>query len=287
MSAVSVQAEELSSVTLTVPTSVETVPAGGAFLPLRPGSMYDKVFDSNSKEADTMTERIREDLLRLQDRKYRDFQRSLIPTADPETVIGVRTPALREYAKQLAKSEAVSLFLEELPHPTFEENQLHAFLLSDMKEYDRCMAEVIRFLPYVDNWATCDQMSPKVFKKHRQALLGQIREWLRSKEPYTVRFGIKMLMQHFLDEEFDAAYPELVAEIRSDEYYVNMMIAWYFATALSRQYDLVVPFLEARRLDRWTHNKAIQKALESYRIPPERKAYLRSLKRSGTAPDGE
>ena len=234
-----------------------------------------------------MLEQIKADLLRMQDLKYRDFQRKLIPTADPDAIIGVRTPALREYAKQLSKSDGVSVFLRALPHDFFEENQLHAFLLSEMKDYDTCMAEVIRFLPYVDNWATCDQMSPKSFRKHRHALLERIRAWLRSDAPYTIRFGIKMLMQHFLDEEFDLSYPEMVAEIRSEEYYVNMMIAWYFATALSKQYAQTVPFLEAQRLDRWTHNKAIRKAIESYRITPEQKAYLRSLKRIGADPDAE
>ena len=232
-----------------------------------------------------MTGEIREDLLCLQDREYRASQCKLIPTLDPDTVIGVRTPVLKEYAKQLAKMEDARAFLRDLPHSCFEENQLHAFLLSEMKDYDLCMAEVIRFLPYVDNWATCDQMSPKAFKKHRRALLEQVKEWLRSDKTYTLRFGIRMLMLHFLDAEFDAAYPEMVANIRSDEYYVNMMIAWYFATALSRQYAQIVPFLENRRLDRWTHNKAIQKAIESYRITPEQKAYLRSLKISGANRD--
>ena len=224
-------------------------------------------------------EQIRADLLRLQDPKYRDFQRKLIPTVDPDTVIGVRTPALRDYARHLACSGDASLFLRELPHSLFEENQLHAFLLSEMKDFDRCMAELNRFLPYVDNWATCDQMSPKTFKAHRSALPGQIRAWLRSAAPYTIRFGIKTLMQHFLDDDFDLVYPEAVAALRSEEYYVNMMIAWYFATALSKQYERILPFLEQRRLDRWTHNKTIQKAIESDRIPPERKAYLRGLKR--------
>ena len=225
-----------------------------------------------------MIHQIRTELFRLQDQKYRDFQGRLIPTAAPETMIGVRTPELRKYAKQLSKQADVSVFLRDLPHRYFDENQLHAFIISDIKDYGQCMDEVRRFLPYVDNWATCDQMSPKVFKKHRAELLEQIRQWLRSEETFTVRFAIGMLMQHFLDDEFDSAYPEMVAQIRSEEYYVNMMIAWYFATALAKQYESVLPFLEDRRLDAWTHNKAIQKAVESYRITPEQKAYLKRLK---------
>ena len=225
-----------------------------------------------------MTSEIREELFLLRDMAYRDFQSKLIPTADPETMIGVRTPELRAYAKQLLKNGDVSQFLSDLPHRYFDENQLHAFILSEIRDYDRCMAEVIRFLPYVDNWATCDQLSPRVFRKHRGELLEQIRVWLKSEETFTVRFAVGMLMQHFLDDDFDPAFPELVAGLRSEEYYVNMMIAWYFATALAKQPDAILPFLENRRLDVWTHNKAIQKALESYRITPEQKALLKTLK---------
>ena len=226
-----------------------------------------------------MIDQIRAELFRLQDTKYRDFQYKLIPTADPETVIGVRTPELRKYAKQLWKEGDVSGFLEDLPHSYFDENQLHAFIISEIKDYDRCIEEVNRFLPYVDNWATCDQLSPKVFGKHRDELLEHIRVWLKSDQTYTVRFGIGMLMQHFLGDRFEITYPEMVAGIRSEEYYINMMIAWYFATALAKQYDRIIPFIENRRLDRWTHNKAIQKSVESYRITPEQKEYLRSLKK--------
>ena len=226
-----------------------------------------------------MAAQIKEDLLRMQDAAYREFQCRLIPTADPDSVIGVRTPALRQYARGLARSGAASDFLCELPHALFEENQLHAFLLSDMKDFAQCMAGVNRFLPYVDNWATCDQLSPAVFGKHRDALPPQIREWLCSGRTYTVRFGIRMLMQHFLDDAFDPAYPEAVAALRSEEYYVKMMVAWYFATALAMQYERALPFLEQQRLDRWTHNKTIQKAVESFRITPEQKACLRSLRR--------
>ena len=230
------------------------------------------------EDREMLKEDIREELFRLKDPKYRDFQSRLIPTVDSETVIGVRTPDLRNYAKQLIRNENVSSFLEDLPHRYFDENQLHAFVLSGMREYETCIEEVCRFLPYVDNWATCDQMSPKVFKKHRNELLEHIREWLGSEKTYTVRFAIGMLMEHFLDEDYDEAYPEMVAGIRSDEYYINMMIAWYFATALAKQHESVLPYLEQRKLSVWTHNKTIQKAVESYRITPEQKAALRSLK---------
>ncbi len=225
-----------------------------------------------------MIGRIREELFRLRDEQYRDFQSRLIPTMEPGRIIGVRTPELRRYAGQLIKSEDVSRFLEALPHRYFEENQLHAFLLSEMKDYARCLEEVDRFLPFIDNWATCDQLSPKAFVRHRDALLPEIRRWIRSEETYTVRFGIGMLMQHYLGEAFSPSYPELVAEIRSEEYYVNMMIAWYFATALAKQYEAAVPYLENGRLEPWTHNKTIRKALESWRVPPDRKAYLKRLK---------
>ena len=225
-----------------------------------------------------ITEEIRQSLFDLQDIKYRDFQAKLIPGTDTETMIGVRTPELRKLAKQMLKREEIGEFLQDLPHRYFDENQLHAFIISGIREYGKCMEELERFLPYVDNWATCDQMSPVVFKKHKQELLSGIREWIRSEHKYTVRFGIGMLMQHFLDDDFDPAYPELVAGVRSEEYYVNMMIAWYFATALAKQYDAVLPYIERRRLDPWVHNKTIQKAVESYRISDEQKEYLRSLK---------
>lgn len=221
---------------------------------------------------------IRKELFAMQDEKYRDFQAKLIPTAQPDTVIGVRTPQLRKYVGQLLKREDISAFLDDLPHMYFDENQLHAFIVSGIKDYESCISEVIRFLPYVDNWATCDQMSPKIFKKHRKELLENIELWLGSKDTYTVRFGIGMLMEHFLDEDYDTKYPEMVASVRSEEYYINMMIAWYFATALAKQYETVLPFIENRRLSSWTHNKAIQKSVESYRITPEQKEYLRGLK---------
>lgn len=221
---------------------------------------------------------IREELFKLQDEKYRDFQAKLIPTVSPDTVIGVRTPELRKYAKQLVKREEIQEFLDEIPHRYFDENQLHAFIISEIKDYERCIVEVNRFLPIVDNWATCDQLSPVIFKKNREKLLAEIKVWMNSDATYTIRFGIGMLMQHYLDEDFKPEYPEMVSKIRSEEYYVNMMTAWYFATALAKQYDEVLPYITERRLDTWTHNKAIQKAVESYRISPSQKEFLKSLK---------
>ena len=219
-----------------------------------------------------------ERLMELQDTGYRDMQKKIIPTVDPDSIIGVRTPALRALAKEILKSGDYKVFLNELPHKYFEENQLHAFILSGMKDFDECMDELEKFLPFVDNWATCDQMSPKVFKKHKDELLNHIKVWIKSDKTYTVRFGVGMLMEHFLDDDFDLKYPEMAARIRSDEYYVNMMIAWYFATALAKQYESIIPFIEQKRLAPWTHNKAIQKSVESYRITDEQKAYLKSLK---------
>ena len=221
---------------------------------------------------------IRKELFALQDTKYRDFQAKLIPGKTAEVMIGVRTPELRRLAKELLKREDTDEFLADLPHEYFDEDQLHAFIISGIKDCNKCMTEVCRFLPYVDNWATCDQMSPKVFKKHRPELLGKIKEWIASGETYTIRFGVGMLMEHFLDEDFDPEYLEMAASVRSEEYYVNMMIAWYFATALAKQYDAVIPYIENKRLDKWTHNKAIQKSIESYRITTEQKEYLRTLK---------
>ena len=214
----------------------------------------------------------------LQDLKYRDMQIRIIPSIEPESVIGVRTPELKAIAREMLKSPDHTDFLKELPHKYFEENQLQAFIISGIKDPNECMEELEKFLPYVDNWATCDQMSPKIFKKHKDTLLTRIKEWLVSDKTYIVRFGVGMLMEHFLDDDFDPSYPEIVAGLRSEEYYVNMMIAWYFATALAKQYEAVLPFIEEKRLDDWTHNKAIQKSIESNRITDDRKTYLRTLK---------
>ena len=226
-----------------------------------------------------ITEEIRTGLFSLQDTAYRDFQGKLIPGLGAETMIGVRTPELRKLAKELAKREDIRDFLKDLPHEYFDENQVHAFILSEEKDFEKCMDELELFLPYVDNWATCDQMSPKVFRKNKKDLLTAIKRWIESDQTYTVRFAIKMLMEHFLDEDFDPIYPEMVATVRSEEYYIRMMIAWYFATALAKRYDAVLPYLKQEKLDVWTHNKAIQKAVESYRITEEQKIYLKSLKR--------
>lgn len=212
------------------------------------------------------------------DEKYRQMQITTTPSVDSDRFIGVRTPQLRALAKELAKVADIGTFLAALPHKYFEENQLHAFVISLDKDFEHCISQVEAFLPYVDNWATCDQMNPKVFAKHKTELLEHITVWLTSEKTYTIRFGIKMLMDHFLEDEFNIKYPKTVAKIRSDEYYVKMMQAWYFATALAKQYDAIIPFIEQKKLDTWTHNKAIQKSIESYRITDEQKQYLRSLK---------
>ena len=219
-----------------------------------------------------------ERLKAMSDPAYAEFQRKLLPTVAPETVVGIRTLELRKLAKDMIKSGEAEAFLKALPHAYFDENQLHAFILSEGKDFERCLDGVSAFLPYVDNWATCDQMSPKVFKKHRAELLPVIETWLHADHVYTVRFAVGMLMEHFLDADFDPVYLEWVSQVRSGEYYVNMMIAWYFATALAKQYDAALPYIRDRRLDPWTHNKAIQKAAESFRVPPERKAELKSYK---------
>ena len=221
---------------------------------------------------------IQDKLYSLQDKKYRDFQGKLIPTVNPKAIIGVRTPDLRTLAKELAKQEDIGTFLDTLPHTYFDENQLHAFILSEMKDYGQCIERVKEFLPYIDNWATCDQLSPKAFKKHKTELLKEIKTWLKSDATYTVRFAVGMLMQHYLDDDFNSTFPKLVAAIKSDEYYINMMRAWYFATALAKQYDAIIPYIEQKKLDPWTHNKAIQKAVESYRITPVQKEYLKTFR---------
>lgn len=218
------------------------------------------------------------ELFDLQDIKYRDFQTRLIPGMDPETAIGVRTPELRKLAKSMAKEADVEEFLRDLPHKYFDENQLHAFIISEFKDYDRCLKEVDAFLPYVDNWATCDQLSPKVFKKNKADLLKQIKKWIKSNETYTIRFGIGMLLTHFLDDNFEPRHLDMVAKVKSEEYYVNMMRAWYFATALAKQYEAALPYIEQKTLDKWTHNKTIQKAVESYRVEEEHKKYLKTLR---------
>mgnify|MGYP002521616387 CR=1 FL=1 len=213
-------------------------------------------------------------LLSYQDIAYRDMQRRLTPTVDPETILGVRTPALRQLARELEDGEA---FRQKLPHRYFEENQIHAFLLEREKDFDKTVQAVEAFLPYVDNWATCDQLRPRAFRDHER-LLPLISKWLASTEPYTVRFGLGMLMCHFLDGDFQPEFLELAVSVKSDEYYVKMMVAWYFATALAKQYEATLPYITEHRLEPWTHNRTIQKAVESFRVPPEHKEFLKSCR---------
>lgn len=221
---------------------------------------------------------IREQLFALEDKKYKDFQSKLIPNISPDVVIGVRTPELRKLAKKIVKEGDYEDFLEDLPHQYYDEMNLHGFIISEIKDYELCVDRINAFLPYVDNWATCDLLSPKVFKKHLPETLENIKIWMASKETYTIRFGIEMLMSFYLDEHFKKEYLDMVAKVRSEEYYINMMVAWYFVTALAKQYDATFPYIKKQTMDTWTHNKAIQKAIESRRITDEQKDYLRTLK---------
>ena len=234
----------------------------------------------NAERNNAMTKReIIPCLKNAEDISYRDFQANLIPGIDRHRFIGVRTPQLKAFAKEISKDKKLSgAFIGSLPHKYFDENQLHAFILNEIKDFDECVTRVSEFLPYIDNWATCDQLSPKVFAKNRDGLLPYIDKWVKSEQTYTVRFGIGMLMRHFLDDDFDIKYPQAISEIKSDEYYINMMVAWYFATALAKQYEAILPFIEEKRLGTWVHNKTIQKAVESYRITDAQKKYLKSLK---------
>ena len=218
------------------------------------------------------------ELLGMRDKDYALMQAKIIPAVAADRIIGVRTPALRTFAKSLYKDPDIESFLSYVPHQYFDEDQLHAFVISLEKDFGKCVAEVGAFLPFIDNWATCDQLSPKVFKKEPEKLFPYIQTWIKSDKTYTVRFAIGMLMQHFLDANFDTKYADMVAAVRSEEYYVNMMIAWYFATALAKQYESVLPYLEEKRLTDWVHNKTIRKSVESYRISDEQKAYLKTLK---------
>lgn len=218
-------------------------------------------------------------LFALQDKEYAEFQSKLLPTVPRETIIGVRTPELRRMAKQVSKTPDAQEFLQTLPHRYFDENQLHAFVLCEEKEFDRCIALLGQFLPYVDNWATCDQLSPKCLKKHTQELLQYTRKWMASDHIYTIRFGIGMLMRYFLDEAFIPKYLKWVADIQSQEYYIRMMQAWFFATSLAKQWEATLPYIEQHRLHPWTHDKTIQKAIESYRITDEQKALLKTLRK--------
>lgn len=223
-----------------------------------------------------LLKQIETELLAMQELQYRAFMCKLIPTVLPEAVIGIRTPKLRALAKRLENTEC---FTSDLPHRYYEENQLHAFLIEPIKDFEQAIVEVERFLPYVDNWATCDGLRPKCFRKNAEKLMPYIEKWLSSEHCYTIRFGIEMLMLHYLDGRFDLRYADMVAAVRSEEYYVNMMIAWYFAEALAKQYDAVLPYLKKGRLSPWVHNKAIQKAIESRRVTQEHKDVLRRLRR--------
>lgn len=246
--------------------------------------MDGQVFVLNCKQTEVHMNRteieayVEGQLFESQDLKYKDFHSKLIPEINPDTIIGVRTPELRKFAKSFAKTPEAVHFLDMLPHRYYEENNLHAFIIETIKNFDAAVEAIDKFLPYVDNWATCDMMSPKILKKYPEKLLEKVNDWISSGKTYTVRFGIGILMTYFLDDEFDIRYAETVAGIKSSEYYVNMMVAWYFATALAKQYTAVLPLFEEQKLSAWTHNKAIQKAIESYRVNDDQKKYLRTLK---------
>ncbi len=221
---------------------------------------------------------IRRELTLLAEEDYKAFQVSLMPTVSADTVLGIRTPVLRKFAAELKKTDFDEDFLAILPHKYYEENNLHAFLIEKLGDFDRTVDELKRFLPYVDNWATCDSMNPKILGENKEKLLPLIEEFLNSTHTYTVRYGIGLLMRYFLGDSFRREYAELVASIKSDEYYIKMMQAWYFATALASNYKDIIPYIENRILDPWTHKKAIQKAVESRRISKETKEYLKTLK---------
>ena len=222
---------------------------------------------------------VTERLFELQDKAYGDFHSGLVPNISREKIIGVRVPDARRLAKEYGKDSECRDFLRALPHKYYDENMLHGILLSGLKDYEECVQAVGEFLPYVDNWAVCDILSPKIFRKHRTELIAKVREWSASEKTYTCRFGLEMLMTHYLDEDFRPEYLEIPAGVCSEEYYVNMMIAWFFATALAKQWDAAIPYLQDNRLGAWVHNKTIQKARESFRITQEQKAYLKTLRR--------
>lgn len=223
-------------------------------------------------------EEILKELFSLKDEKYKEFSSSLMPTVDKETVIGVRMPVIRKLARKLCKEKQYEEFLNSLPHCYYEENNLHAFIIAEIKEFEKCVEETEKFLPFVDNWATCDGLRPLVFKKQNEKLLPYIKKWLKSEHTYTIRFGIECLMNYFLDEKFDEEYLKIVSEIKSEEYYVNMMIAWFFATALAKRYQSTLPYIERKLLSDFVHKKTIQKAVESYRLTKEQKEYLKTLR---------
>ncbi|MBR5773887.1 MAG: DNA alkylation repair protein [Clostridia bacterium] len=220
---------------------------------------------------------IQKSLFEMQDLKYRDFTAALIPTVDKATIIGVRAPMIRRLAKEMTEGQKAD-FIKSLPHEYYEENNLHAAIIEGIKDYGQIISELERFLPHIDNWATCDMIRPRIFKAHPTELMAKIVEWSKSEHAYTIRFGLEMLMCYYLDDTFKEEYLDIPATIKNDEYYVRMMVAWFFATALAKQYNVALPYIENKVLDKWTHNKAIQKAIESYRISEEQKAYLKALK---------
>lgn len=222
-----------------------------------------------------MHEKIVSDLFAMRDEKFAKFNAKLIPTTESKCVIGVRTPELKKYAKTISTPDK---FLQKLPHEFFEENQIHAFILSNIRDFEKCVKLVNAFLPYVDNWATCDQLIPKIFTKNTDHLLPYIHKWIKSKHTYTVRFAIGLLMRYYIGDKFDSSYADMIVKIQTDEYYINMMRAWYFATALAKNWDDIIGIIKNKKLDTWTHNKTIQKSIESYRISPEQKEYLKKLK---------
>lgn len=234
--------------------------------------------DTNTIKKIENSEMLRETLFSMADPAYKEFHARLIPTVPKDTVIGIRTPLLRKFAISFGASPYAKTFLRELPHTYYEENNLHGFLLERKRDFEETVAALDHFLPHVDNWATCDLIKPRVFKKNHPALLPKFRQWMHDTQTYTIRFGIGMMMTHFLDEDFQPEYLGEIAAIHSQEYYVNMMIAWYFATALAKQYEATLPYLETRHMEPWVHNKTIQKAIESRRITPEQKKYLRTLR---------
>lgn len=219
----------------------------------------------------------KEKLFEMQDKKYRDFQSKLIPNVEDTKIIGVRVPDIRKISKTFDNVE-MKKFLADLPHVYYDENILHGIFISNIKDYEQCIAEIEKFLPYIDNWAVCDIISPKIFKKNKDKLIEKIYEWINIEHTYTKRFALKMLMTHFLDEDFDPKYLDLPASIETDEYYLKMMIAWFYAESLVKRWDETIPYIESKKLDKWIHNKTIQKARESFRITIDKKDYLKSLK---------
>ncbi len=225
-----------------------------------------------------IVERITADLFEMQDLQYRDFHSKLMPTVDKDKIIGVRVPQLRKYAKEIAKDENISEFLTAVPHEYYEENNLHAFIVESIKDFKACIKHLEAFLPYIDNWATCDMLRPKCFKNNTEKLYEYVLKWIKFEKPYIVRYALGMLNSYYMDEYFEEKHLLLAASVEHEDYYVRMMVAWYFATALSKQYSSALPYIENNRLSPWVHNKTIQKAIESYRISPEQKEYLKTLR---------